>query len=658
MSRLNYPHGMDSFVNVESAFDLWSEVYDTQLNPLLMLEERSVLPLLPSLTNGNVLDAGCGTGRWLVRLEDLNPASLMGTDASLAMLARCRKKVSLPTRLHLSHCSVLPVSTASQTLILSSFVLSYLDNLASFADECARAIRPGGTLILSDMHPETAEDRGWKRSFRINEATLSRTVDLDFVQRPLHEIVSIFKDRGFALTCRLEPCFGVPEQIAFEAAGMLADFDSLAAVPSIYILKFERTQKKLQLVAKASAENLQLTRCSYAAGPSTWRSGIVEIKGDRIASLDSKEEAVNLTLDLSGYSVLPGLINIHEHLDLGLFPRLGRSAEVAPYRNATEWAAEIHVLHADTIRKHQSIPKNTRFWWGAIRNLLCGVTTVCHHNPLYENLQRSEFPIRMAARFGWAHSLAFDPYLSQKFEDTPKAIPFILHAAEGIDSAAQEEILHLDNANLLDDRTVLIHGLGITPEALSLMNRRGAALVVCPTSAQFLFGRVLSHDLLSAVRKLAIGSDSSLTAAGDLLDEVAFLRSNFSISEIALYHMITTNPANYLRLENEEGRICEGGMADMIAVNGQQLTPAAALSRLTVDQVELVIISGRVQLASEAIYNRLPLTLRIGMEALDLSGTRRWIRAPLQELFDSAEEILGKGNLFVSGRQVQYAGTL
>ena len=50
-------------------FDLWAETYDEENNPLLMLEERTLEPFLPSLVGAHVLDAGCGTGRWLRHFE-------------------------------------------------------------------------------------------------------------------------------------------------------------------------------------------------------------------------------------------------------------------------------------------------------------------------------------------------------------------------------------------------------------------------------------------------------------------------------------------------------------------------------------------------------------------------------------------------------------
>ena len=64
------------------AFDAWAEVYDTQPNPLLALEERVLGPMMPDVRGLDVLDAGCGTGRWLERLADRSPRSLLGVDIS------------------------------------------------------------------------------------------------------------------------------------------------------------------------------------------------------------------------------------------------------------------------------------------------------------------------------------------------------------------------------------------------------------------------------------------------------------------------------------------------------------------------------------------------------------------------------------------------
>ena len=64
-------------------FDLWAEVYDDQPNPLIALEERVLSQLLPPLRGRDVLDAGCGTGRWLDRVAASEPRSLTGVDASV-----------------------------------------------------------------------------------------------------------------------------------------------------------------------------------------------------------------------------------------------------------------------------------------------------------------------------------------------------------------------------------------------------------------------------------------------------------------------------------------------------------------------------------------------------------------------------------------------
>src|SRR5262249_9678507 len=83
------------------------------------------------------------------------------------------------------------------------------------------------------------------------------------------------------------------------------------------------------------------------------------------------------SLGLSGFLLLPGLINAHDHLEFALFPRLGKGG----YQNFVEWAEDIHQPDQSPVREHRAVPKSTRLWWGGIRNLVAGVTTVCHHNP-------------------------------------------------------------------------------------------------------------------------------------------------------------------------------------------------------------------------------------------------------------------------------------
>ncbi len=87
-------------------------------------------------------------------------------------------------------------------------------------------------------------------------------------------------------------------------------------------------------------------------------------------------------IDLSGFLIMPGFINAHDHLEFALFPRLADP----PYRNYIEWGEDIHRKFPDVIARHRAVPKEVRVWWGGIRNLLCGVTSVSHHDPLYPEM--------------------------------------------------------------------------------------------------------------------------------------------------------------------------------------------------------------------------------------------------------------------------------
>jgi cytosine/adenosine deaminase-related metal-dependent hydrolase/ubiquinone/menaquinone biosynthesis C-methylase UbiE len=635
-------------------FDRWAQVYDGQSNPLLLLEERKAKSLLPLVKGGNVLDVGCGTGRWLTHLEALDPASLTGIDCSTAMLERAREKIHPTTKLEHADCSALPGEDASRDFIMASFVLSYVRDPREFARECARVLRSEGWMLVSDMHPATAAERGWTRSFYIDQ----EKVDVAVYSRSLAEIIANFQQNGFEVQVLIEPSFEEAEKSVFEDAGKLAEYEKLAGVAAIYILKLQKQRRRVPVKSSTHGNALQFTDARLGIAHNTWKRGVVLVDHGRIAAIRDNCDTTAQALNLSGYAILPGLINAHEHLEFGLFPKLGRPVGAPSYQNSLEWAREIHQVHSGIIERYRQIPKTTHMWWGAIRNLLCGVTTICHHNPLHEDLTLPDFPVRVLSRFGWSHSLTFDPDLAVKFQGAPREQPFILHAAEGVDEESRNELFELDRMQVLDDRTVLVHGLACTEREISLINRRGASLVVCPTSNCFLFAKTLSRGLLSSIERLALGSDSPITAGGDLLDEVRYLYAETGLNPDMIYSMVTSNPAEMLHLSDGRGRIAESGVADLIAVRDRHDTPARAISELTFGDVELVLLGGRIQMASPHLYALLPYDLRSSMELIEVAGHQRWIRLPLQALFQTAEGVLGQEKLRLAGREVRYLGTL
>jgi len=483
-------------------------------------------------------------------------------------------------------------------------------------------------------------------------------VEVASQQRSLQSILAVFRRFGFEASNILEPCLGAPERDFFDAAGKLAELESLAATPAAYIVKLQKIAPGKTSRNTNEAASLQLTGACCALGPATAVRSSITVRCGRIAWMGDEARPATNTLDLTGYLLLPGLINAHEHLEFALFPNLGRDAGAAPYRNAAEWAEEIHRTHAPVIAMHQEIPKQTRLWWGAIRNLLCGVTTVCHHNAWHLEFEKEDFPIRVLSRFGWAHSLALDPALKEKIAATIPDLPFILHAAEGIDDSSADEVFQLERMHLLDERMVIVHGLALKREGIGLLNRHMASLVCCPTSNRFLFHRAPSYSLLTSVHRVALGSDSPLTAAGDLLDEIRCAHRDIGIDNHTVYAMATTQSAAILRLLHGEGRIRKSAIADLIAVRDIQKTPAPTLTQLSFDQVELVLLAGRIQLASAEIYARLPETLREGLQPITVNEHKRWLRAPIPALIASAEAVLGKGNILLGGKQVQHDGSL
>jgi len=632
----------------------WARKYDAEPNPMLALERRYLEPLLPRVAGLDVVDLGCGTGRWLENLKEGEPRSLLGVDPSREMLRQATKKLGSAARFVRADGGAAPLAEASADLVLGNFVLSYAEDAAGFLANARLTLRETGSLFLTDVHPETRAALRWRRGVRRE----TEFQEIRTQERSIDMVIALCESVGFRLRARLEPCFGEAERMLFQEAGKTNYYEQAAGYPAIYILQLQPATRH-GAIAFAPVENTisAIENGHIAVGPRESIRGNVRIANSRIAALGSgindgaSIRDANSTIDLQGFLLLPGLVNAHDHLEFALFPRLGKG----DYLNCVDWAEDIHRSEASIIAKHRQVPREVRLWWGGIRNLLCGVTTVAHHNPYDGGVFDRDFVVRVVREYGWAHSLSMDTEAVRKKQETPKGQPFLIHLAEGIDERSGREIGELQRAGGLDKETVLIHGLGLNQRGRALLRATGAGLIWCPSSNVFLFGRTLSGRVLESLENVAIGSDSPLTAVGDLLDEVRFAWGVSQLAVEKLYEFVSRQAAKLLRLRDGQGSIRVGGMADLVAVCDRGESPADTLAVLSYREIELVLLAGRVHLVSEEMLQRLPEAmrqeLRQRLQPLWVEGTLRWVRGPLDWLFGETVRYLPDG-IFLGGKRV------
>ncbi len=625
--------------------------YDAAPNPMLLLERRYLAPLLPRVAGLDVLDLGCGTGRWLEILRSDSPRSLLGVEPSLEMLRQAKKKLKSAARFVCADGAAAQLMPASADLVLANFVLSYVQDAPTFLANARSALRVGGSLFISDVHPGTSAALQWRRG----ASGESGFQEIRTVERPLDSVIVLCERLGLQLCARVEVCFGETEKELFAATQRLKYFERAQGYPAIYILQFRRTSATS--VGSVRQEPVETVRCienaNIAVGPREQMLGNLYIAKSRIEALgseiigDGASARANTTVDLKGFLVLPGLVNAHDHLEFALFPRLGNG----DYKNSVEWADDIHRNSASVIAQHRQVPKEVRLWWGGIRNVMCGVTTVSHHNPPDPKVFQKDFVVDVVREYGWAHSLSMDAQAADKKRQTPSGQPFLIHLAEGIDERSAEEIGELDLAGALDKDTVVIHGLALKRKGRELLRSSGAGLVWCPSSNMFLFGRTLSARDLESLSSLALGSDSPLTAEGDLLDEIRIALGVSNLSVETIYNLVTREAAELLKLRQGEGILRVGGVANLLAVRDKGQSPAETLATLSYRDIELVLIGGLVHLASDEMLRRLPENLQQGLEPLLIEDSVRWIRAPLDRLFRETAVHLPDG-IFLGGRSV------
>lgn len=151
------PANQAVIVPTQQGYDLWSEIYDDEDNPLIKLEEEEVRRHLGPIAGCSIADIGCGTGRHAIAMAEAG-ANVTAVDFSDGMLEKAKAKPGAGGIRFIRHdiAEPLPFDTGQFEIVINCLVTDHVANLESLFTELGRICRPDGFILVSAFHPAMA----------------------------------------------------------------------------------------------------------------------------------------------------------------------------------------------------------------------------------------------------------------------------------------------------------------------------------------------------------------------------------------------------------------------------------------------------------------------------------------------------------------------
>jgi 5-methylthioadenosine/S-adenosylhomocysteine deaminase len=324
-----------------------------------------------------------------------------------------------------------------------------------------------------------------------------------------------------------------------------------------------------------------------------------------------------LVVDVGTSLVIPGLIDLHNHLAYNTLPLWTEPKRTTPWPDHNSWTRAPTYAASTTWPAYALITACPQelLAFVEVRALIGGTTSIQgsppsnkpHDGWMVRNVEDETFGTGDANRVYASVLTLKGPDLAARanqMRTTPTRVgsAFIYHCGEGqLGSTVQREYTDAAAAGCLQPTFVAVHANSVSPAELATWAQPGA-IAWSPFSNLWLYGQTTQIPAArEAGIKICLGSDWAPSGTKHVLGEAKVARavadhSGWTLTDQEIVEMMTANPGDELAPAwgRQIGRLQPGAIADVVVLEAKPRADAfSSIVGAVESQVQLVVVAGR-----------------------------------------------------------------